>query len=157
MTPKVKLFSKDYVLPKYETPGSAGIDIKAYIDDGVINILPGQTVAIPTGLYFAIPQGYEMQIRPRSGLSAKTNLIIPNSPGTIDSDYRGELKVLLRNTSLPSPDSPTYGVQFIEHGMRIAQMVLAKVPTIVWDIVDRKEQLGDTSRGDAGFGHTGLL
>lgn len=130
-------------LPAYATPLSAGMDIRANLNES-ITLLPLQRCLVPTGLYFALPEGYEAQIRPRSGLAFKQGITVLNSPGTIDADYRGELKVLLVNLS----DSPFV----IEDGERIAQMIVARHEQAAWVPV---ETLDDTERGEGGFGHTG--
>lgn len=132
-------------LPAYETLGAAGMDVRAAIPDGQpIMLEPGQREMVPTGLSVAIPEGYEIQMRPRSGLAAKHGLTCLNTPGTIDSDYRGELKVILIN----------HGTEAfaIKRGERIGQMVLAPVTRIVWQEV---EDLSETARGAGGFGSTG--
>src|SRR5690554_880869 len=130
-------------LPKYQTLGSAGMDISAFLDQAV-ELKPLERVVIPTGLYVQIPQGFEIQIRPRSGLAIKEGLTVINAPGTIDSDYRGELRVGIVNLSQDE--------KMIKNGDRIAQMVLAKHEQISWKIVS---VLDDTERGEGGFGHTG--
>ncbi len=131
-------------LPEYKTEGSAGMDLRANLDDPVtINSL--ERVLVPTGLSIALPFGFEAQIRPRSGLALKQGLSIPNAPATIDSDYRGELKVILINLS-KEPIT-------INDGDRIAQMVVARVEQVQWQQAD---QLDETQRGIGGFGHTGL-
>lgn len=130
-------------LPKYETLGSAGMDIRAFIPEA-ITLQPLERTLIPTGLYLELPQGYEAQIRPRSGLAIKKGLSFPNTPGTIDSDYRGEIKVIVINLS----NEP----QIIEPSERIAQMVIAKYEQIEWTEV---EILSDSERGAGGFGSTG--
>jgi dUTP pyrophosphatase len=132
-------------LPAYETLGAAGMDVRAAIPEGeAITLAPGQRDMVPTGLSVAIPHGYEIQMRPRSGLSAKHGITCLNSPGTIDSDYRGELKVILIN----------HGAEpfVIKRGERIGQMVLAPVTRIIWQAV---ESLDETDRGNGGFGSTG--
>lgn len=141
---KVQIINKSpFDLPTYETIGSAGMDLKANIKTPlVINSL--DRVLVPTGLYMALPNGYEAQIRPRSGMAYKKGLGVPNSPGTIDSDYRGEIKVALVNLSKTQ--------QIIEPGDRIAQMVIAKYEQISWESVSN---LDDTDRGAGGFGSTG--
>lgn len=130
-------------VPEYMTSGSAGCDIKACLQDP-IEILPGRRSAVATGLAFGIPEGFEIQIRPRSGLAIKKGLTVVNAPGTIDCDYRGEVKVLLINHS-----SETVTIQ---HGERIAQCVLNRVNQINWKVV---EELNETTRGSGGFGSTG--
>ena len=132
-------------LPAYETLGAAGMDVRAAVpEDEPIVLEPGQRDMISTGLSVAIPVGYEIQMRPRSGLAAKHGLTCLNSPGTIDSDYRGELKVILINHG-SEPFT-------IKRGERIGQMVLAPVTRIVWEEVD---SLDETARGAGGFGSTG--
>ena len=134
---------KNVTLPKYETEGSAGLDVRAnIIEPSVLKSL--ERVLIPTGLKIAIPEGYEVQVRPRSGLAIKHGITMLNSPGTIDSDYRGEIKVIAVNLS-----NETYT---IEPNERIAQLVLNKVEQIELVEVD---ELDATNRGEGGFGHTG--
>ena len=140
----IKRISKNIELPKYETKGSSGMDLSANIEEP-IKIESGKTSIIPTGISLSIPQNFEIQIRPRSGLAAKSQISVLNSPGTIDADYRGELKVILINLS----DKPFV----VEKGARIAQMVLCPIVKAVFKEVDN---LGDTVRGDGGFGSTGL-
>ena len=130
-------------LPAYETAHAAGMDLRAFTNEE-ITIKPLQRLLVPTGLHIELPSGYEAQIRPRSGLAYKHGIGIVNSPGTIDADYRGEIKVLLVNLS------DTAFV--INNGDRIAQMVIAKHETINWESV---EELSDTARGEGGYGHTG--
>lgn len=141
---KVQVINKSaYELPKYETELAAGLDIKANIEESIV-LKPLERAIVPTGLYVALPEGYEMQIRPRSGMAAKFGLTVLNSPGTIDPDYRGEIKVILANVS-----SEVYE---LKPGERIAQMVIAQFTRISWDTV---ESLDQTERGTGGFGHTG--
>ena len=140
----IKRLSKDVVLPKYETEGSSGLDLSAYTDNQ-IKILPGKSEIISTGLAVAIPKNFEIQIRPRSGLAAKNQISVLNTPGTIDADYRGELKVILINLS----DK----VFVVEKGLRIAQMVLS--PVIKAKLKEVTE-LENTERGSGGFGSTGI-
>lgn len=136
----------DVEIPKYQTSGSAGCDVKAYfVNSKTITVRSRETVLIPTGLKFSVPDGYEMQIRPRSGLSLKTKLRIANSPGTLDCDYRGELMVILENTS-NSEDIK------IDHGDRIAQLIFAPVVQAQFNIC---AELDNTERGSGGFGSTG--
>ena len=130
-------------LPQYETAGSAGMDLRANLEEP-ITLQSLERKLIPTGLFIELPMGYEAQIRPRSGLSYKKGLSLPNTPGTIDSDYRGELKVIMINLS-PEP-------QTITDGERIAQMVIAKYEQVTLEEV---ENLSDTKRGTGGFGSTG--
>ena len=141
---KINIINKSvHALPQYETAHAAGMDMRANIETE-IRIKPLQRVLIPTGLYIELPVGYEAQIRPRSGLAYKHGIGIVNSPGTIDADYRGEIKVLLVNLS---------DTEFVvNNGERIAQMVIAKHETVVWEQV---EELRDTARGAGGYGHTG--
>lgn len=131
-------------LPSYATKGASGMDIRAFIEKS-LPIEPLERVIIPTGLYVEIPDGFEIQIRSRSGLAIKQGIICLNSPGTIDADYRGEIKVILINFSNT--------VQIIQPGDRIAQMVLQKVDCIQWIL---SETVNITDRGEKGFGHTGL-
>ena len=131
-------------LPAYETPGAAGMDLRAAVDEPLV-LIPRARTAIPTGLCVAVPEGHELQVRPRSGLALRKGLGMPNSPGTIDSDYRGELKVLMIN--LGDEDI------LIERGMRIAQGVVAPVVQVTIDAVTSLE---DTERGSGGFGSTGV-
>ncbi len=139
----VKIVNKsNHRLPEYATSLSSGLDLKANIDEPMM-LAHGERTIIPTGLYVAIPEGYEIQIRPRSGLAAKKGITVLNAPGTIDADFRGEIGVILYNT----------GDHFlIEPGERIAQAVLAKVDQIEWDEVTT---LDETERGEGGFGSTG--
>jgi dUTP pyrophosphatase len=139
----IKRLSKNISLPKYETDGSSGMDLSANIEKE-IEIAPGKTSIIPTGLAVAIPKNFEIQIRPRSGLAAKNQISVLNSPGTIDADYRGELKVILINLS-----ENTFKVQ---KGLRIAQMILCPVVKATFKEVD---ELEETLRGSGGFGSTG--
>ena len=130
-------------LPEYATPGSAGLDVRAYMEAPVV-LAPLQRYAIPTGISLEIPAGYEAQMRPRSGLALQKGLTCLNSPGTIDSDYRGELRVILINLGAEP--------QTIESGDRIGQLVFQKVEQVQW--VETHE-LSETRRGEGGFGHTG--
>ncbi|TNE51975.1 MAG: dUTP diphosphatase [Bacteroidetes bacterium] len=130
-------------LPRYETSGSAGMDLRAFIPTPV-TLGPLERALIPTGLYIELPHGYEAQIRARSGLAAKRGLTMLNSPGTIDSDYRGEIKCIVVNLSNES--------QTIEPGERIAQMIIARYEQIIWQEVDSLEE---TERSSGGFGSTG--
>lgn len=131
-------------LPSYATAGSAGMDIRANVELP-ITLQPLERYLVPTGLFIELPEGYEAQIRPRSGLALKQGITCLNSPGTVDSDYRGELKVILINLSNTT--------QVINNGDRIAQMVIAKTAIAELFVV---QQLNDTVRGDGGFGHTGV-
>ncbi|HTR81939.1 MAG TPA: dUTP diphosphatase [Bacteroidota bacterium] len=136
--------ASDISLPHYATEGAAGMDIYAAVDDEM-KIAPGETVLVPTGFSVEIPRGYEAQIRPRSGLAIKHHVGILNAPGTIDSDYRGEVKIILTN----------FGKEpfTVKRGDRIAQMVVASYSKVLWDEVDSLE---NTARGAGGFGHTGI-
>lgn len=129
--------------PSYATEQSAGMDLTAALEEA-IEIAPGERALVPTGLSLALPPGYEAQIRPRSGLALKHGVTVLNSPGTVDADYRGEVKVILANLGT-EPFT-------IERGMRIAQMVIAQYQQVQWNVV---EDLDDTSRGAGGFGSTG--
>ena len=140
----IKRLSKDVALPKYETKGSSGLDLAANTDKQ-IKILPGKSEIIPTGLAVAIPKNFEIQIRPRSGLAAKSQISVLNTPGTIDADYRGELKVILINLSNK--------VFVVEKGLRIAQMVLCPV---VKATLKEVTELENTERGSGGLGSTGI-
>ena len=136
----------DLLLPAYESEGAAGMDLRAALGDGeTITLEPGAKAMVPTGLAMALPVGHEAQVRPRSGLAAKHSVTVLNSPGTIDSDYRGEVKVILINHG----SSPFK----IERGERIAQMVIAPVTQGIWTQVDA---LSETDRGTGGFGSTGV-
>ena len=139
----IKRLSKNISLPKYETSGSSGMDLSANIEKE-IEIAPGKTSIIPTGLALAIPKNFEIQIRPRSGLAAKNQISVLNTPGTIDADYRGELKVILINLG-----ENTFKV---EKGLRVAQMILCPVVKATLKEVDVLEK---TIRGSGGFGSTG--
>ena len=140
----VKIVNKSpHPLPSYETIGSAGMDLRANLSQ-TIAIRPLERLLIPTGLSIELPIGYEAQIRPRSGLSYKKGLTCVNAPGTIDSDYRGEINVIMINLST--------SIQIIEHGDRIAQMVITQYESIRWEEVS---ELSSTKRGAGGFGSTG--
>ena len=141
---KVKIINKsNNPLPKYETEGSAGMDVRANIERPLV-LESLERVLVPTGLFIELPQGYEAQMRPRSGLAYRKGLSMPNTPGTIDSDYRGELKVIMINLSKEA--------QTIQPGERIGQMVIAKHERVTWKEV---EVLEDSERGAGGFGSTG--
>ena len=141
---QIKIINKsEHPLPTYQTEGSAGMDIYASVKNNII-INPLERVLIPTGLFIALPKGFEAQIRPRSGLAIKQGLTCLNTPGTIDSDYRGEINVILINLSNE--------VQTIKNGDRVAQMVIAKYEIGEWNLV---ESLDETERGSGGFGSTG--
>ncbi|WP_316742831.1 dUTP diphosphatase [Pedobacter antarcticus] len=141
---QIKIINKSgMALPQYETAHAAGMDMRAFVESEII-IKPLQRILIPTGLHIELPVGFEAQIRPRSGLAYKHGISIVNAPGTIDADYRGEIKVLLINLS---------DTDFVvQNGDRIAQMVIAKHETVQWEAV---EELSDTDRGAGGYGHTG--
>ncbi|WP_106292566.1 dUTP diphosphatase [Arcticibacter pallidicorallinus] len=141
----VKVINKsNNALPAYETALSAGMDIRAFITEDII-LKPFQRLLIPSGLFIELPKGCEAQIRPRSGLALKHGITVLNSPGTIDADYRGEIKILLINLS---------DTDFrIQSGDRIAQMIIAKHEQISWEAA---ESLNETSRGTGGYGHTGI-
>lgn len=141
---EVKIINRSHhPLPQYATPLSAGMDLRANLEEP-IHLGPMQRCLVPTGLYIALPAGFEAQIRPRSGLALKKGITLPNSPGTIDADYRGEIGVIVMNCS---------DTEFvIEDGERIAQMVIARYETVEWQPVS---ELDDTERGAGGFGHTG--
>lgn len=142
---KVKIVNKSsFPFPAYATPLSAGMDLRANITEP-ITLEPLQRVLVPTGLYIALPEGFECQVRPRSGLAVKHGITVLNSPGTVDADYRGELRTLLVNLSDKA--------FVIEPGERIAQMVIARHEHVEWEEV---EVLDETERGEGGFGSTGL-
>jgi dUTP pyrophosphatase len=130
-------------LPSYATGGSSGMDIRAHLEEPLV-LEPLQRAAVPTGLFIELPEGFEAQIRPRSGLALKNGITVLNTPGTIDSDYRGEIKVILINLS---PEQ-----HVVNHGERIAQMVIQNVITVVWQTA---VEINESSRGAGGFEHTG--
>lgn len=141
---KVKIINQSpHALPAYATEGSAGMDLRAHLP-GPLELKPLERTLVPTGLYIELPMGYEAQVRPRSGLALKQGITCLNSPGTIDSDYRGELKVILINLSGE--------LQILQPGDRIAQMVVGPVVRVSWEKV---EEIGATERSVGGFGHTG--
>ena len=141
----VKIVNKsDNNLPAYETSSSAGMDLRAYLPEGPITLKPMQRTLVPTGLFMEIPEGYEGQVRPRSGLAIKNGITVLNTPGTIDADYRGEVKIILINLS----DTDFV----INSGERVAQIVFAKCEQME---VINVETLSETERGAGGFGHTG--
>lgn len=145
MVQRVKIVNRsEHALPAYETAFSAGMDIRANLAEPIV-LKPLQRVLVPTGLFIELPVGYEAQIRPRSGLAFKRGITILNAPGTIDADYRGEIKVILANLS----DSDFE----ILNGERICQMVVAPFTRVEWESV---ENLSETERGEGGFGHTGV-
>ena len=141
----VQIINKSHhPLPSYATPLSAGMDLRANLDEPMV-MRPLERCLVPTGLYIALPPGYEAQVRPRSGLAIKRGISVLNAPGTIDADYRGEICVILINLS---------GNDFvIEDGERIAQMIIARHEQVAWEEVDI---LSETERGAGGFGHTGV-
>ncbi len=140
---KMKLLPNARV-PEYQSEHAAGADLYAALD-GAMTVCPGERVLVPTGIYIEIPRGYEAQIRPRSGLALKHGILLPNSPGTIDADYRGEVKIIVGNMG----KEPF----LIEPGMRIAQMVFTRVYQGRFEVVD---VLKETKRNEGGFGHTGI-
>lgn len=140
----IKRLSKHIPLPRYETEGSSGMDLAANIEK-MIEIKPGKSSIIPTGIALSIPNNYEIQIRPRSGLAAKNQISVLNTPGTIDADYRGELKVILINLGEK--------IFRVENGLRIAQMVLCP---IIKATLEEVNELEKTKRGSGGFGSTGI-
>ena len=140
---QIKKLSNEVLTPKYETPGSSGMDIAAYIDKDII-IKSGDKALVPTGFSLSIPQGYEIQIRPRSGLAVKKGITVLNTPGTIDSDYRGEIKIILINLG---KDEFT-----VKNSERIAQMVVCPIQQV---IIEEVNELSETNRGIGGFGSTG--
>ena len=143
----IKVFNKsEHALPEYETEFSAGMDVRADIPTKV-TVNPQQRVMILTGLHVAIPDGYEIQVRPRSGMAWKLGATVLNSPGTIDSDYRGEIGVIIVNTSDKA--------FCIDPGERIGQLVVNEVIQANWESVTTLDDLGETERGHGGFGHTG--
>ena len=142
---KVRIINKSkHHLPEYKTVLSAGMDLMANLENPVV-LKPLERILIPTGLFVELPEGYEAQIRPRSGLCIKNGITVLNSPGTIDADYRGEIGIIVINIS-----DKEYT---IHDGERICQMVIAKHERIAWETADK---LSDTERGDGGFGHTGI-
>jgi dUTP pyrophosphatase len=140
---QIKKLSNDVLTPKYETPGSSGMDIAAYIDKDIV-IDPGEKALVPTGFSLSIPQGYEIQIRPRSGLAVKKGITVLNTPGTIDSDYRGEVKVVLINLSKDK--------FIVKNRERIAQMIVCPIEQVS---IEEVKELSGTIRGTDGFGSTG--
>ncbi len=141
---KVRVINKSAnALPEYETPLSAGMDLRANIEEPIV-LQPMQRVLVPTGLFIELPAGCEAQIRPRSGLALKHGITVLNSPGTIDADYRGEIKILLINLSSEAFE--------IKNSERIAQMIISKHERVEWEATN---DLTQTQRGEGGFGHTG--
>lgn len=148
MNIKVKIYTElnhEHGLPVYAKAGDSGMDIRANVQ---IELQPKETKLIPTGIYVGLPEGYELQVRPRSGMSLKTKLRVANAPGTVDSSYTGEICIIAENT---------HGAveMNIAKGERVAQIVLQEVPIIEWDQVFIREELGETERGAGGFGSTG--
>ena len=142
---KVKVINRSaYDLPQYETALAAGLDVRANITES-ITLGPLERTLVPTGLFIELPEGYEMQVRPRSGLAAKHGLSLVNAPGTIDADYRGEIKVILVNLS----NTPYE----LKPGERVAQLVVSQFTRVEWEPV---EEVGETERGTGGFGSTGV-
>ncbi len=143
---KVKIINQSpFELPSYATEGSAGLDLRANLEEAM-ELKPLERIAIPTGLFIKLPEGYEAQIRPRSGLSMKYGITVLNAPGTIDSDYIGEIRILLVNYSTES--------FIIQPGERVAQMIVSKYEKIEWETA---ETLLETARGEGGFGSTGSI
>ncbi len=148
MSVKVKIYTElnhDNGLPVYAKPGDSGMDIRANVQ---IELQPKETKLIPTGIYVGLPEGYEIQVRPRSGLSLKTKLRVANAPGTVDSSFHGEICIIAENTHSAVE-------MHIAKGERVAQIVLQKVPVIEWNVVHSRDMLGNSERGAAGFGSTG--
>ena len=142
---KVKIINRSgHELPAYETPGAAGMDVRACLE-APVTLKPLQRALIPTGLRVQLPEGYEIQMRPRSGLALKHGISLANTPGTVDADFRGEIGVILINRS--NEDF------IVQDGERICQMVISQYTKIEWETVDR---IDHTVRGDGGFGHTGV-
>ena len=142
---KIKIINKSHhPLPDYGTHGAAGMDVRAYLPEGSVTLRPGQRALIPTGLYMQLPQGYECQIRPRSGLALKHGITVLNTPGTVDADYRGEIGVILIN--LGQYD------YVVTDGERICQMVIKTYTKVEWEPAERLDR---TEREDGAFGHTG--
>lgn len=142
---KIKIVNKSkHPLPEYATTGAAGVDLRANID-APITLAPGERKLIPTGIYIGLPDGYEAQVRPRSGLALKHGISVCNTPGTIDPDYSGQIGVVLIN----------HGQEnfIVNDGERIAQMIISKFERAEWDVV---EELDETERGEGGYGHTGV-
>lgn len=142
---KIKIVNKSkHPLPEYATAGAAGVDLRANID-APITLAPGERKLIPTGIYIGLPDGYEAQVRPRSGLALKHGISVCNTPGTIDPDYSGQIGVVLIN----------HGQEnfIVNDGERIAQMIISKFERAEWDVV---EELDETERGECGYGHTGV-
>lgn len=142
---EVKIINRSHhALPAYETHGAAGMDVRAYLPEGPLTLAPGDRALVGTGLYVQLPEGYEMQIRPRSGLAWKHGITIVNTPGTVDSDYRGEIKVILMNAGRKP--------FVVADGERVCQMVIQQYTRVRWESVERLDR---TERENGGFGHTG--
>lgn len=155
MKVNIKKLHEDAVIPKYQTPGASGFDLHALED---VTILPGETKLVRTGLAFSVGHGYEMQVRPRSGLSLKTPLRVSNAPGTVDSDFSGEVCVIMSNTMEPltsgyTPEEDDRDIHPIKKGDRIAQGVICPVVQADFEVVD---ELQETQRGSGAFGSTGV-
>lgn len=145
---KVKIINNSKnQLPHYQTSGSAGMDLRANLENPVV-LKPLERHLVPTGIHIELPDGYEAQVRPRSGLAVKKGIACVNSPGTVDSDYRGEIRVCLVNLSKEDFT--------INPGERIAQLVVAQYTKVEWDLATDLSELSDTERGTGGFGHTGV-
>lgn len=145
MSQQIEIINKSHhPLPHYATELSAGMDLRAFLPEGPVTLEPGTWKLIPTGLHLALPEGYEAQVRPRSGLAYKKGVTVLNAPGTIDADYRGDVGVILINHA---PDAFV-----VNDGERIAQLVIARFEHVSWKQVD---ELSETQRGEGGFGHTG--
>jgi len=143
---KIRIINKsNNPLPKYETSQAAGMDVRAFLSEGPVTLAPGKRVLIPTGLYIQLPDGYECQVRPRSGLAIKKGITVLNSPGTIDADYRGEIGIILINHG-----SETFT---ISSGDRVAQLVIKEYTQVDWEEVS---ELDATERGEGAYSHTGI-
>lgn len=143
---KIRIINKsNNPLPKYETSQAAGMDVRAFLTEGPVTLAPGKRVLIPTGLYIQLPDGYECQVRPRSGLAIKKGITVLNSPGTIDADYRGEIGIILINHG-----SETFT---ISSGDRVAQLVIKEYTQVDWEEVS---ELDATERGEGAYSHTGI-
>jgi len=166
---KIERMHEDVVIPSYKHDDDSGMDVRAFFHDEWMNknglgtdseladryhyVTAGARMIIPTGIKVAIPKGYEIQVRPRSGLAFKQGLTVLNTPGTVDAGYRGEVGIIVYNSTIPDPTIHlAYNIK-IEHGDRIAQLVLQKVPQVEWEEV---ESVDETTRGDGGFGSTGV-
>lgn len=149
MEVKIKIYNKsNNSLPEYETEGAAGMDVRAFLPEkNIIVLKPGERILIDTGLHVEIPEGYEIQVRPRSGLALKKGITISNTPGCIDSDYRNSIGVILENRGTENFE--------VKNGDRIAQLILNEVPKIKWEKVSKQTDLSNTKRGLGGFGSTG--